>query len=500
MDFKIVFFIIFAFILVIFLRLYALHISPPGFYKDEAGMTVNGYSILHTNRDEFGRKLPLFFENFGDFKEPIFIYSQLPSLIIFGYDIYATRFTSAMWGIATIIVFAYLLYLFFDRKYLIVIGIILLGLMPWHFHFSRIGFQLITLPLFVVLYLIIFYRMIYSKRYILWQLLSGLILGLMFYTYYAGRFWGGFWLMLQLFLLKKIKIKYRLLSIIAYLVILIPAVIWNEYYPQTFYSRFNTVSIMSRYHKLNQLFQVYIIGYIQHFSPKFLFITGDTNLRHSVQFHYPLLWTTGILMILGLIVLWQKRKKIFYKMLIISILTFPIISAITTDAPHVHRIIQIVPIFAFIMVLGFDYLYNKIFSLIKYQYLQKLFIGIFAMLFFLEFGVFYKYYLTIYPDKSRIWFQVDDINAINHLLNYPLPHYVSSKVGEFRQSSYQLLRKLDPKIIQSKSGRVFFVNIDKIKFAPTGYYVLGYNECDWFGDKYQAEKIEQIDQFCIYKK
>ncbi|PIV01434.1 glycosyl transferase, partial [Candidatus Shapirobacteria bacterium CG03_land_8_20_14_0_80_40_19] len=60
--------------LAFFLRFIFLTKSPPGFYVDEAAVGYNAYSILKTGADEYGKKFPLFFRSFGDYKMPLNIY------------------------------------------------------------------------------------------------------------------------------------------------------------------------------------------------------------------------------------------------------------------------------------------------------------------------------------------------------------------------------------------------------------------------------------------
>ncbi|MGI5828189.1 MAG: ArnT family glycosyltransferase [Patescibacteria group bacterium] len=508
-------FIVIIFILITIIRLNGITKSPPGFYKDEAGIAYNGYSILKTGKDEFGVAWPLFFRNFDDWKEPIFIYSQLPFLTIFGPDIYATRATAAFWGLATIGLLGYLVWLLTKSKYAVLLSLIFLGFMPWHFHFSRIGFQLITLPFFFCLYLIFIYTFLKTKQ-TKWYLWASFILGTLFYTYYAGRFYGVFFLAIQTLLFRKeVTTKTLVHSWLMFGLTLLPAFVWNASYPETITARYDAVSLFSRYKQISEVIKAYVEGYINHFSPNFWFVKGDTNVRHSPGFHYPLLWVTAPLVIAGLVKLLQNRKSPFYLLVIVSVISFPIVSALTTDAPHVHRTVQLMPVMVLVMVLGSLKLkqwFEKVvgtFLVVSWRIISKryfLLIEFFLAIifftgFFLEWSLFSHYYFSTYPKKAELWFQVPDIKAIQGLLKYPTPHVIDINITEYRPSTYDLLRQIDPYKVQNGQRIAQFVAIPELKSAQKGYYLMRGNVCNTFSERFpNAIFIESpAEGFCIFR-
>ncbi len=94
--------------LAIFLRVIFLNEVPNGFYSDEASIGYNAYSILKTGKDEHGMLLPLYFKAFGEYKNPVYIYSAIPFIKIFGLNEFAVRLTSALFGTLTVL-FTYFL-------------------------------------------------------------------------------------------------------------------------------------------------------------------------------------------------------------------------------------------------------------------------------------------------------------------------------------------------------------------------------------------------------
>ena len=85
-----------------FLRFYQISSNPPGLYWDEVANGYDAYSILKTAHDHHGRFLPLFFESFGDWKLPGYIYLSIPSILTFGLNEFAVRFPSALFGTLTV--------------------------------------------------------------------------------------------------------------------------------------------------------------------------------------------------------------------------------------------------------------------------------------------------------------------------------------------------------------------------------------------------------------
>src|SRR3990170_3753916 len=84
-------------------RLYDLAANPPGFFADEASYGYNAYSLLHPRKDEDGAPPPPFFKAFGEYKLPVYIYSQIPFIAALGLTETAVRLTTATYGILTVV-------------------------------------------------------------------------------------------------------------------------------------------------------------------------------------------------------------------------------------------------------------------------------------------------------------------------------------------------------------------------------------------------------------
>src|SRR5438045_55882 len=92
-------------ILLLFLitRLYKIGEIPVSVYWDEASIGYNAFSILHDGRDEWGKFLPIHFRAFGEFKLPVYIYSVVPAVAIFGLNELAVRIPAVLYSLGIIL-------------------------------------------------------------------------------------------------------------------------------------------------------------------------------------------------------------------------------------------------------------------------------------------------------------------------------------------------------------------------------------------------------------
>ena len=155
---------------------------------DEASVGFNAYSVLHTGRDEKGLLLPIFFPAFGEYRPPVFVYSTMPFIGALGLTENAVRLAGAVYGTLTVAAVFALAATLFDRR----VGLaaaFLLAIAPWHIHYSRTGFELITFPFFYCVTLSLFFPGLRRPRLLAASVIAGVVT---LYTYWAA------WLMVPL--------------------------------------------------------------------------------------------------------------------------------------------------------------------------------------------------------------------------------------------------------------------------------------------------------------
>src|SRR3990167_2972888 len=80
------------------LRFYKITQVPASLNWDENSNAYNAYSILKTAKDEYGNFLPLVNRSFDDYKPPLYMYLNVPTVAAFGLTPFAARLPSAIFG------------------------------------------------------------------------------------------------------------------------------------------------------------------------------------------------------------------------------------------------------------------------------------------------------------------------------------------------------------------------------------------------------------------
>ena len=424
------FYLIVIIFLAIILRVVLLNEIPNGFYSDEASIGYNAYSILKTGKDEHGMLLPLYFKAFGEYKNPVYIYSAIPFIKIFGLNEFAVRWTSALFGTLTVI-FTYFLAKELFHKRVGLWAALFLAISPWHLQFSRVAFEAISLPCLFTIGCYFLLKGMGKGKYLFY---SSILLAVTFYTYAPAKvfvplFLTGFFALNYRSL---IKFKRELfLSLALAFLILVPLLIFTVHGQGQ--SRFNIVSIFTKHslnltrdnilndkywstslfkslsdHKFFLIMYSFLRNYFLHISQNFFFFKGDSNTRHCIGGMGQLYQFEGILLVIGIIFLvLRKRKK--HLILLWWILIFPVPSSFTYESvPHAVRSICGLPVFQIIAALGLVSSFNYI----KYVRINKSgyktgikYLTTSVSILFLAFAVyniryyFVRYYKE-YPKKS----------------------------------------------------------------------------------------------------
>ncbi|MCS7286922.1 MAG: PA14 domain-containing protein [Anaerolineae bacterium] len=232
-------------LLAFFLRLYRIDRMPPGIYYDEACNALDAAWAVDSGT------YPPYFEACNG-RGPLLIYSLAPAIKLLGNESLALRIVPVFYGTATVLAF-YLLLRLIDAR-LAIIGALLLGIMRWHFHFSRVVFDAITTPFFATFSL-----------YFLWRgflrgartdfLLAGFMAGWGLMGYAAFRVFPLLALLSFLPYLIKNKARIRevttafLIFLLAILLASAPLISYAIHHPDTFLHRSRQVYLL-RFHPL----------------------------------------------------------------------------------------------------------------------------------------------------------------------------------------------------------------------------------------------------------
>lgn len=389
-----VFFLVLIILITVITRYYKLGDIPSGLYLDEAEMGYNAYSILKTGRDEFGKPFPLVFRSFADFKTPVYVYSIVPLIPIFGLSKYTVRFPSFFFGVFTIIIFYLLVRKIAPEKYsnsLSLISAFLLAISPWHILFSRTAFECNIALFFLASGIYLFYKGLKSPAFLLF---SSLFIALAILSYHAQRIITPLLIVAlavkhKQILFSKTHIKFLLAAMLLGFIILIPTL--SIAFTPGFLARANGLNIFSRaihvpegfiknYNGIISLFinsrwflgmREFLSLYLSYFSPRNMFYLENFDLRTS----YPSLSTFFLwqfpFYIAGLYWFIKRRGLGELKFLtLILLLLSPIPAAITRDPYSTIRSLQMIIPLTIIIAFGIIEFYDKLKNKIPKDFFQ----------------------------------------------------------------------------------------------------------------------------------
>ena len=67
-----------------FIRLWRINEVPVSLFGDELDVGYHAYSILKTGKDYSGNSWPLHFQSLAEWRTPLYLYSAVPTVAIFG--------------------------------------------------------------------------------------------------------------------------------------------------------------------------------------------------------------------------------------------------------------------------------------------------------------------------------------------------------------------------------------------------------------------------------
>lgn len=322
-------------------RLFRIDSIPESVYWDEASIGYNAYSVLTTGKDEWGEFMPLHFRAFGEFKLPVYIYSVAISESLFGLNAFAVRFPAVIFGLFSVVGLYLLIVEITRKKQIALLSSFLFSITPWFFIFSRTGYEA-TAGLAFFIYAI--YFLLQSKENRINIVISVLLFIVSAYSYNSFRILTPLILtpVLIYYFFKKEFIVIAL-SITILIVSVIP--LYRLYKQDSGLSRLQTVGSKKNI----------ITNYFQNFSPKYLFISGDTNPRSQMPNTGQLYYLDAIFLVLGVLCIFKSKNPKLLLVLALLLLA-PIPAAITKENPHALRAILMSPALSTISAIGIYYL------------------------------------------------------------------------------------------------------------------------------------------------
>lgn len=474
-------------ILGITLRIIWLGKIPSGFFRDEAALGYNAYSIWKTGGDEFGMKFPLVFRSFEVFFLPAYAYISAPIVGLLGLSEFSTRLLSSLVGISALI-FIYLIAKEIWNKKVVLFALLVLVISPWHIFYSRGTFEgNLALTFFTAgfFFWIKFLKLKTGKTF----LISIFLFALSMYSYQAERLVVPLFAVVAILLSLPILIKLRNKLVIPTLIVfvfLIPLLSLS--FKSGGYHRAFGVSVFSQEKTppgwvegkeagilTNNIF--YLRGrqiaslYLSYFSPRNLFVEGDFDKQRSVEnMSVFYVWMAPAMLIGVWFAIKSKLKS--QKLLLAWMVLGPLPAALTGDPFHTYRSLLFYMPLAIFAGVGL----SRVYRLIRSFGLVLLVVGSLALFSF-------NYFIITPATRARAWDYgyKDIVEFVNSL-----PKGTKVVIDDPWTESYihfLFLNKVDPTFYQVEVGKLgsvgvyYYTNSDKIR--PNKFGDFEFRPVDW---------------------
>lgn len=418
-----------------FLRLWHLSGVPISPNWDEVALGYNAFSILHTGRDEFGVFLPFVLKSFGNYTPALYAYLAIPCIMLFHLSVFSTRLPSAIMGIIAVITTYFLTFELLSlqsqqktrNSIISLLSMFLLAISPWHIQFSRVAYEAnpaLTLCLLGLLFFLL------GLKKPGWFIASAIFYGLSMHAYHSPRLFVPLFIVGLFVIFRKRLLeekKYLMIPIIIGCIFLIPFV----YYLVTGQSeqitgRFSETSIFTdtsnnveqkdiAYYLFDsaipQKAYTILTGYAIHFSPTWLFFTGDNDRHHAPSTGLLYLWEAPFLL-LGLLKILSTKGK-FRSVFFLWFLLAPVAASVTTELPHAVRTLIFLPSFQIATALGIEVF---VFWIWKLSFFKKTIVIVPSLIIviFCIFQYFHLYFYQMNHEVSPAW-QFGYEHAVNYV-------------------------------------------------------------------------------------
>lgn len=379
------------------LRFHDLPSNPPSLNWDEVAFAYNAHSILLTGKDEFNKPFPLYFRSLDDYKLPVYVYMAVISESIFGYNNFAVRFPSALFGSLSIFLVYLLASNLYKNRAIALTSSLLFAIIPWHIQFSRMAAEA-TVGLFFLLLGLLF--LLYGLTRQKWFfLLSFFAFAIAQYTYLGFRFM----IPLLVFIIVTLNFKHLLkksifVNITFLLILVFSTMIAYDIYSNRNNSRTTGIAavtgITTQYQQdITSLIHDGILGinlprrilhdshifstidilgsnYLSHFSPVFIFFDLGQKRHYTPMTGLAYLWMLPLICV-GLFYTLLRFKKASLTIIPLTLI-IPLPAGFAYDSPNAIRTITFAFPISVLTAAGIYYLWTKIRSktiIIKSAYL-----------------------------------------------------------------------------------------------------------------------------------
>jgi 4-amino-4-deoxy-L-arabinose transferase-like glycosyltransferase len=468
------------------LHLWNLGEIPRGFYVDESAIGYSAYCIAETGADEYGVWMPMFFRCFDNYHDPVMVYILAPMVKVFGLHPWVIRLPSALFLLGAAFAFYFLAGHYTDNCWIKLGGAFLFSVTPWVFPVSRstmAGYTPMLLGIVLGWYIIL--RLFETGQNRL-AAAAAFFWALAMYAHNCGRPESALYIgCLFIAGLPTVRQQWkRWLAFIAWMtVFLLPMLVHYARHPESL-NRFNQVSVFNSVSDTSAALFRITSNYFGYFSPSFLFVTGDPNLRHNIGVGALFLFTIPFL-VAGLYVVIRRFNNPHFRFVFLGLLASPVIASLTMDAHHFTRSLNGLPFWIVLTVVGCDHLArlavdvtgarldkpNRAKLTLNRAVLTRWMLIVCIAMGKLEIVGYSRRYFTIYPEESAGAFDAATVGALEKLFAHRTQDETVYIVP------YLTGRRLDPRFKPFWYAHIlFFGGVDPRSYQRDGFDSTGINQ------------------------
>ena len=341
-------------VLIVVRNLSGLASAPLGAYVDETSVGYNAWAISTHGVDEHGAHLPLYFTAFGEYKNPVYIYTLSALLRVLPLTVTTERLPAALFGLLTCLFLTLIAWRRSRSLPITVLALALCVLTPWLTVESRAGFEVISM-IAVVSAALWCLSIAQDGGRLGWYVAAGGLLAVAVFAYSTGRV-EVVLLVVALTIAECLPgpraARGWLIALAPVAAAYVVLAAWNFRHPGAVTARFNLISIGADGASLLTVAGRFVGNYFTYFGPDFLFVQGDHRTRHATQFGGMLLWIALPLIIAGMVAVWYNRDQRFVRFVLLGLLVAPVSAALTEEGvPHALRASMMLP---FLLVLAIE--------------------------------------------------------------------------------------------------------------------------------------------------
>jgi 4-amino-4-deoxy-L-arabinose transferase-like glycosyltransferase len=451
----------------VILRLWQFSSIPPALYIDEVAMVLDASLVADTGFDHHGRPWwQVIYPSYGDYKQPVYLWSAAAAMAVLGNADWVVRVPSLLAGLGTVVMAGLLAGQLFqdvadrNKRAIQLASMFVVAVSPWSILFSRSAFEghLGQFLLAAAAYLFL-----KARRNKVW-LAAGVAAALLStYTYYSVRFVAPAIITLLAIHtgISSQRVKFSWVTAVSTLLLflVLPLAVYGVGLMPLTHSpladaatqfRLSTDSILKNepeillsneyrqltgnspldrlvFHRGLLTARELLINYSNQLSLRYMFLEGDSNLRHGTGRHGLFLLVFLPFFLTGLYRLVADRK-IECAVLIIWWLVALLPATVPEESPHSLRSLNALMPASIIIGYGLAWFWQQKH---RWQPFVKAAVGLAIVISVLS---FLHYYTKIYPTVSQYAWNVVDRAASEYIaLHNPLqkPVYSLSGVNKF---------------------------------------------------------------------